>query len=108
MTYPLLNSCCIYSQQQQHQRTRMRFPQSSLRNGETPPRTSALPFHSTVSVQKLRLFDMLILVFRLASFSFSLASAVFMTTNSHGFDSPNWHDFNAFRYPPFLSSVLLV
>nr|DAD27767.1 TPA_asm: hypothetical protein HUJ06_029235 [Nelumbo nucifera] len=76
----------------------MRFPQSSLRNGETPPRTSNLPFHSTVSVQKLRRFNILILVFRLASFSFSLASAVFMITNSHGSDSPNWHDFDAFRF----------
>ncbi|XP_010253223.1 PREDICTED: CASP-like protein 4C1 [Nelumbo nucifera] len=75
----------------------MRSPQS-LRNGETPPRILAPPFHSTVSEQKLRRFNTLILVFRLASFCFSLASAVFMVTNSHGSNSPNWHVFDAFRF----------
>lgn len=59
----------------------------------TPPH-----FHSTVSLQKLRRFNTLIFVFRLATFSFSFASAVFMLTNSRGDSSPHWYDFDAFRY----------
>ncbi|KAJ4979554.1 hypothetical protein NE237_010334 [Protea cynaroides] len=84
----------------------MRFPPpppSSLRNGETPPRMPPGPyFQSTMSVQKLRRFNTLILVFRLASFCFSFAAAIFMLTNSHGshgsHNSPSWRDFEAFRF----------
>ncbi|KAL5569118.1 hypothetical protein UlMin_025693 [Ulmus minor] len=89
----------------------MRSPQlQSTRNGETPSpspppthhrhhnRIPGTPFHSTVSVQKLRRFNSLIFVFRLSSFSFSLASAVFMLTNSRGSSSPRWYDFDAFRF----------
>ncbi|XP_043701851.1 CASP-like protein 4C1 [Telopea speciosissima] len=80
----------------------MRFPPppSSLRNGETPPRMPSAPhFHSTMSIQKLRRFNTLILVFRFASFCFSFAAAIFMITNSHGsHGSPSWRDFEAFRF----------
>ncbi|KAJ7975827.1 CASP-like protein [Quillaja saponaria] len=70
----------------------MRSPQA-LRNGDNPNPH----FHSTVTEQKLRRFNFLILVFRLTSFSFSLAASVFMVTNSRGSDSPHWYDFDAFR-----------
>ncbi|KAK2637594.1 hypothetical protein Ddye_032386 [Dipteronia dyeriana] len=77
----------------------MRSPQS-LRNGDNTP--SPLPriphFHSTLSVQKLRRFNSLILVFRVAAFCFSLASSVFMLTNSRASHSPHWYDFDAFRF----------
>ncbi|EXB58135.1 hypothetical protein L484_026334 [Morus notabilis] len=81
--------------------------QQSQRTGETPSPPpqhrhhhyqSTTPFHSTVSVQKLRRFNSLIFVFRLAAFSFSLTSAVFMLTNSRGSSSPRWYDFDAFRF----------
>ncbi|OAY38650.1 CASP-like protein 4C1 [Manihot esculenta] len=78
----------------------MQSPQP-LRNGETPSPHTRIPpphFHSTVSVQKLKRFNSLILVFRLATFCFSLTSAVFTLTNSRGSDSPHWYDFDAFRY----------
>ncbi|XP_042511057.1 CASP-like protein 4C1 [Macadamia integrifolia] len=72
---------------------------SSLRKVGTPSRMPSAPhFQSTVSVQKLRLFNTLILVFRLSSFCFSLAAAIFMLTNSHGSGSPSWSDFEAFRF----------
>ncbi|KAF2296035.1 hypothetical protein GH714_035786 [Hevea brasiliensis] len=73
----------------------------SLRNGDTPsphPRIEDPHFHSTVSLQKLKRFNSLILVFRLATFCFSLASVVFTLTNSRGYGSPHWYDFDAFRY----------
>lgn len=76
----------------------MRSPQS-LRNGDTPSPLPRIPhFQSTLSVQKLRRFNSLILVFRLAAFCFSLASSVFMLTNSRGSNSPRWYDFDAFRF----------
>ncbi|GMH11552.1 hypothetical protein Nepgr_013393 [Nepenthes gracilis] len=80
----------------------MRSPPSH-RNGETPPsphpRIPASPhFQSTVTVQKLKRFNSLILVFRFATFIFSLSSSVFMATNSRDSDSPRWYDFDAFRY----------
>ncbi|KAM7492052.1 hypothetical protein LguiA_034973 [Lonicera macranthoides] len=73
---------------------------SPHRNGglETPPRVHDPHFHSTVSVQKLRRFNTIIFVFRLAAFSFSLAAAVFMLTNYRGSNSPRWYDFDAFRF----------
>ncbi|XP_031270454.1 CASP-like protein 4C1 [Pistacia vera] len=75
----------------------MRSPHP-LRNGDTPsplPRISH--FQSTLSVQKLRRFNSLILVFRLATFCFTLAASVFMLTNSRGSELPRWFDFDAFR-----------
>ncbi|XVE52696.1 hypothetical protein DITRI_Ditri02bG0143500 [Diplodiscus trichospermus] len=78
----------------------MRSPQP-LRNGDTPSPHHRIPtphFHSTVALRKLRRFNSLILVFRLAAFTFSLASSVFMGTNSRGSDSPHWFDFDAFRF----------
>ncbi|KAF3433734.1 hypothetical protein FNV43_RR24837 [Rhamnella rubrinervis] len=85
----------------------MRSPQvQAARNGETPsphhhhPHRFPNPptFHSTVSLQKLRRFNSLIFAFRLISFSFSLASSVFMLTNSRASSSPRWYDFDAFRF----------
>ncbi|KAM4094032.1 hypothetical protein ACJW30_06G164000 [Castanea mollissima] len=91
----------------------MRSPQA-LRNGENPsphrrnsnfstpsatPHHPASHFHSTVTVHKLRRFNSLILLFRLAAFCFSLTSSVFMiTTNSRSSSSPHWYDFDAFRF----------
>ncbi|ERN07811.1 hypothetical protein AMTRI_Chr08g204360 [Amborella trichopoda] len=87
----------------------MRSPEF-MRNGEgtmSPnPRNRGFPtnFQSTVSVQKLRRFNSLILIFRLVTFCFSLASTVFMAMNSH---IPNgdaagewvsWTNYDAFRY----------
>ncbi|KAF7135317.1 hypothetical protein RHSIM_Rhsim08G0176800 [Rhododendron simsii] len=84
--------------------------QSPLKNdgGETPsprPRiqqnTPPLHhFHSTVSVQKLRRFNTLILVFRFAAFYSSTATSVFMLVNPRGPDSP-WYDFDAIRASKF-------
>ncbi|KAF9674759.1 hypothetical protein SADUNF_Sadunf10G0160300 [Salix dunnii] len=71
----------------------MRSPQPHRSGGDTQQH-----FHSTVSVQKLKRFNSLILVFRFAAFCFSLASAVFMLTNSRGSDSLHWYNFDAFRY----------
>ncbi|KAG2325697.1 hypothetical protein Bca52824_008425 [Brassica carinata] len=70
----------------------------AFRNGESPTSRDVTHFHSTVAAQKLRRFNSLILLLRLASFSFSLASAVFILTNSHGSGSPRWYDFDAFRF----------
>lgn len=75
----------------------MRSPHA-FRNGESPSSRDHTHFHSTVVAQKLRRFNSLILLLRLASFSFSLASAVFMLTNSRGSGSPHWYDFDAFRF----------
>lgn len=81
----------------------MRSAQEPNRNGGlmTPsprPRIQS-QFQSTVSVQKNRRFNILILVFRFAAFCFSLASAMFMFTNSRGGSgSPQWYNFDAFRY----------
>ncbi|KAL9418841.1 hypothetical protein AB3S75_036740 [Citrus x aurantiifolia] len=76
----------------------MRSPQS-LHNGDTPSPLPRIPhFQSTLSVQKLRRFNSLILVFRLAAFCFSLASSIFMLTNSRSSNSPRWYDYDAFRF----------
>ncbi|KAH9767738.1 CASP-like protein 4C1 [Citrus sinensis] len=76
----------------------MRSPQS-LHNGDTPSPLPRIPhFQSTLSVQKLRRFNSLILFFRLAAFCFSLASSIFMLTNSRGSNSPRWYDYDAFRF----------
>ncbi|KAJ4719850.1 CASP-like protein [Melia azedarach] len=76
----------------------MRSPQS-LRNGDTPSPLPRIPhFQSTLSIQKLRRFNSLILVFRLGAFCFSFAASVFMVTNSRGSNSPHWYDYDAFRF----------
>ncbi|KAG6620571.1 hypothetical protein I3842_Q062300 [Carya illinoinensis] len=86
----------------------------ALRNGETPsphrriPTSATHQFHSTVSEQKLRRFNSLILVFRLAAFCFSLASSIFMLTNSRGSSSPHWYDFDAFRRTCFLETIFCI
>ncbi|CAN6710314.1 unnamed protein product [Malus baccata var. baccata] len=72
----------------------MRSPQPHRNGGDNP-------FHSTVSLRKLRRFNYLILVFRFASFSSSLASFVFMLSTSRAAaNSPRWYHFDAFRYFP--------
>ncbi|KAK7343285.1 hypothetical protein VNO77_11915 [Canavalia gladiata] len=78
----------------------MRSPQPhALRNGGDNRSPSHHPrFHSTVAEHKLRRFNSLILVFRLTSFSFSLASSVFMLTNTRGSDSPRWYHYDTFRF----------
>lgn len=76
----------------------MRSPQP-LHNGvaDNNRSPSAPRFHSTVAEHKLRRFNSLILVFRLTSFSFSLASSIFMLTTSRTGDSPRWYHFDTFR-----------
>ncbi|XP_010427308.1 PREDICTED: CASP-like protein 4C1 [Camelina sativa] len=76
----------------------MRSPHGFRNGGESPTSRDRTHFHSTVTAQKLRRFNSLIFLLRLASFSFSLASAVFMLTNSRGSGSPHWYDFDAFRF----------
>ncbi|KAK9282937.1 hypothetical protein L1049_011162 [Liquidambar formosana] len=88
----------------------MRSPQY-VRNGETPsphPRIPGPHFHSTVSLQKLRRFNTLILVFRGAAFCFSLAAAVFMFTNSRGSNSKHWYDFSAFRFVLAANAIVAI
>ncbi|XP_040993705.1 CASP-like protein 4C2 isoform X2 [Juglans microcarpa x Juglans regia] len=91
----------------------MLSPQA-LRNGGTPsphrriPTSTTHQFHSTVSEQKLRRFNSLILVFRLATFCFSLASSVFMLTNSRGSSSPHWYDFDTFRFVFAANAIVAV
>uniref|UniRef100_A0A2N9JBR3 CASP-like protein n=1 Tax=Fagus sylvatica TaxID=28930 RepID=A0A2N9JBR3_FAGSY len=89
----------------------MRSPQT-LRNGETRRNihtpTPTPHFHSTVTVQKLRRFNSLILVFRLAAFCFSLASSVFMITNCRASPSPHWYDFDAFRFVFAANAIVAV
>ncbi|KAH1045647.1 hypothetical protein J1N35_036431 [Gossypium stocksii] len=78
----------------------MRSPQG-FRNGETPSPHNRIPtphFHNTVTLRKLKRFNSLILVFRVTAFTFSLASSVFMVTNSRGSGSPHWLDYDAFRF----------
>ncbi|TKY50665.1 CASP protein 4C2 [Spatholobus suberectus] len=77
----------------------MRSPQPLRNGGDNSCSPSHQPrFHSTVAEHKLRRFNSLILVFRLTSFSFSLASSVFMLTNTHGSDSPHWYHYDTFRF----------
>ncbi|XP_050385946.1 CASP-like protein 4C2 [Argentina anserina] len=68
-------------------------------NGAEIISTHHLNFQSTVSLRKLRRFNYLILLFRIAAFSSSLASFVFMLSTSRSPDpsSPRWYHFDAFR-----------
>ncbi|KAJ6325273.1 hypothetical protein OIU76_012372 [Salix suchowensis] len=81
----------------------MRSPQPHRSGGDIQQH-----FHSTVSVQKLKRFNSLILVFRFAAFCFSLASAVFMLTNSRGSDSLHWYNFDAFRYVFIANAIVAI
>ncbi|XP_059317670.1 CASP-like protein 4C2 isoform X2 [Lycium ferocissimum] len=69
-------------------------------------------FHSTVSLQKNRRFNVLILIFRFAAFCFSFASAIFMFANSHGSDSGSgsgslwWYHFDAFRFVAIAAAIV--
>ncbi|KAK7854974.1 CASP-like protein 4C2 [Quercus suber] len=102
----------------------MRSPQALL-NGENPsphrrnsnfstplatPHHPASHFQSTVTVHKLRRFNSLILLFRIAAFCFSLTSFVFMiTTNSRSSSSsPHWYDFDAFRFVLAANAIVAV
>ncbi|WCJ19575.1 CASP-like protein 4C1 [Euphorbia peplus] len=82
----------------------MRSPHPLRNGGATPPPTS----HSTVSVQKLKRFNSLILIFRVSTFCFSLASSIFMATNCRGADLPRWYDFDAFRYVFAANAIVAV
>ncbi|GAV76090.1 DUF588 domain-containing protein [Cephalotus follicularis] len=89
----------------------MQSPQP-LRNGDTTPsphrsRFSTPQHHvqSTLSVEKLKRFNSLILLFRLTAFCFTLASSVFMLTNS---TSSHWYDFDAFRYVLAANGIVTV
>ncbi|XP_057511210.1 CASP-like protein 4C1 [Actinidia eriantha] len=92
----------------------MRSPQAALRDGETPsprPRIQAHSphhFQSTVSVQKLRRFNVLVLVLRVVAFCFSSASSIFMLVNPKGSDSPRWYDFDAFRFVLAANAIVTV
>ncbi|KAL9673411.1 hypothetical protein QQ045_029668 [Rhodiola kirilowii] len=63
-------------------------------------------FHSTVSLHKLRRFNLLILLLRFAAFCFSFTSAVFMLTNARSSASPRWSDYDAFRF--VMAATLIV
>ncbi|XP_031484791.1 CASP-like protein 4C2 [Nymphaea colorata] len=55
-------------------------------------------FQSTVSLQKLRRFNTILLALRVAAFCFLLAATIFMAMNSHGSFSTRWFDYDSFRY----------
>ncbi|KAL6123731.1 hypothetical protein ACLB2K_076249 [Fragaria x ananassa] len=68
-------------------------------------------FHSTVSLRKLRRFNYLILLFRIAAFSSSLASFVFMLSTSRSSSvpsSPRWYHFDAFRLVVGANAIVAV
>ncbi|KAK1264515.1 CASP-like protein [Acorus gramineus] len=79
----------------------------AARNGETPPRTPGNHHHfqSTVSAHRLRRLNSLVLLLRLFSFCFSLASAVFMSTNSR---RSSWLDFHPFRFVFAANAIVAV
>ncbi|KNA14831.1 hypothetical protein SOVF_103840 [Spinacia oleracea] len=72
-------------------------PPPPPRNNNFPPSPHDIRFHSTLSVHKLKRFNSLILVFRIATFVFCLSSFVFMLTNSRS-SPPHWFDFDSFRF----------
>ncbi|KAM3281067.1 CASP-like protein 4C2 [Capsicum chacoense] len=78
-----------------------------VRNGVVETPSPSPHFNSSVAVHKLRRFNILIVVFRFASFCFSLASAIFMFTNSRsGDDLPQWHHFDAFRFVAVAGAIV--
>lgn len=70
------------------------------------PSPHDIRFQSTLSVHKLKRFNSLILLFRIATFVFSLSSFVFMLTNSRS--SPHWFDFDAFRFVLAANGIVAV
>ncbi|CAH9065317.1 unnamed protein product [Cuscuta europaea] len=75
-------------------------------NGAASPMPRVHPQFSTVSVQKLRRVNLIMLVFRFGAFCFSLAAAIFMFSNSHGSGSPSWHNFGAFRFVAVANGIV--
>lgn len=65
-------------------------------------------FHSTLSAHKLKRLNSLILLFRVATFVFSLSSFVFMLTNSRSSPQSHWFDFDAFRFVLAANGIVAV
>ncbi|CAN4096010.1 unnamed protein product [Withania somnifera] len=92
----------------------IRSLQEPNRNGglttPSPRSRNQSQFYSTVSVQKNRRFNILILIFRFIAFCFSLASAIFMyAANSRGgsgSDSLKWYHFDAFRFVAIAAAIV--
>ncbi|XP_059317669.1 CASP-like protein 4C2 isoform X1 [Lycium ferocissimum] len=93
----------------------MRSPEPNRSGGlmtPSPRSRNQSQFHSTVSLQKNRRFNVLILIFRFAAFCFSFASAIFMFANSHGSDSGSgsgslwWYHFDAFRFVAIAAAIV--
>ncbi|XP_038710230.1 CASP-like protein 4C1 [Tripterygium wilfordii] len=87
----------------------MRSPRIGQIPSPSPlPRMPTPHFHSTVSVQKLKRFNLLVLVFRFAAFCFSLAASIFMLTNnsSTASNSLHWYDFDAFRFVLIANAIV--
>lgn len=63
-------------------------------------------FHSTLSERKLRRFNTLIFIFRLAAFCFALSAAVFMLATKSV--SPRWYDFGAFRFVVAANGIVAI
>ncbi|XP_057523548.1 CASP-like protein 4C2 [Amaranthus tricolor] len=89
-------------------------PQTHLRNGNTnlspsPPNRNSnnIRFQTTLSIHKLKRFNSLILIFRIATFVFSLSSFVFMLTNSRS-SPPHWFDFDAYRFVLAANGIVAV
>ncbi|KAI0509852.1 hypothetical protein KFK09_010449 [Dendrobium nobile] len=86
---------------------------SPLRNGDLQSPAVGhhrqIPFQSTVSEQKLRRLNALILLLRFAAFCFSLAAAIFMASNSsRSQGSPSWLHFPSFRYVLAANSIVSI
>ncbi|XP_020577707.1 CASP-like protein 4C1 [Phalaenopsis equestris] len=86
---------------------------SPLRNGDlrSPAvvRHGQNPFQSTVTEQKLRRLNALILLLRFAAFCFSLAAAIFMASNSSRTPgSPSWLHYPSFRFVLAANSIVSV
>lgn len=85
---------------------------SPLRNGDLRSPAAVhrhIPFQSTVSEQKLRRLNALILLLRFVAFCFTLAAAVFMASNSsRSQGSPSWLHFPTFRYVLAANSIVAI
>ncbi|CAL0320660.1 unnamed protein product [Lupinus luteus] len=86
----------------------MRSPPATRNGGDNRSPSAQPRFHSTVAEHKLRRFNSLILLFRLASFSFSLTSSIFMLTNTRGNDSPHWYHYDTFRFVVAANAIVAV
>ncbi|KAL9233685.1 hypothetical protein vseg_008647 [Gypsophila vaccaria] len=93
----------------------MRSPRNGV-GGDTPTRSRSpmasvpsphdIRFQSTLSVHKLQRFNSLVLLFRVATFVFSLSSFVFMLTNSRS--HPRWFDFDSSRFVLAANGIVAV